>query len=52
MLKRRFVCVVCSGGSHDNVKMLPLKAGVALMALGAMVNGAKAVTIVPCGNNA
>lgn len=40
------------GGSHDRPDMLPLKAGVAVMALGAMANdsGCK-VKIVPCGMN-
>lgn len=40
------------GGSHDRTDMLPLKAGVAVMALGAMVNDPKCkVKIVPCGMN-
>jgi glycerol-3-phosphate O-acyltransferase/dihydroxyacetone phosphate acyltransferase len=40
------------GGSHDRTGLLPLKAGVALMALGAMSRkpGLK-VRIVPCGLN-
>lgn len=40
------------GGSHDRPDMLPLKAGVAIMALGAMSNDPKCnVKIVPCGMN-
>lgn len=40
------------GGSHDRPDMLPLKAGVAIMALGAMSNNPDCnVTIVPCGMN-
>lgn len=40
------------GGSHDRTDMLPLKAGVAIMALGAMSRDpACKVKIVPCGMN-
>lgn len=40
------------GGSHDRTDMLPLKAGVAIMALGAMANDSNCnVKIVPCGMN-
>lgn len=40
------------GGSHDRPDMLPLKAGVAIMALGAMSHDPKCnVKIVPCGMN-
>lgn len=40
------------GGSHDRTDMLPLKAGVAVMALGAMSNDPNCnVKIVPCGMN-
>lgn len=40
------------GGSHDRTDMLPLKAGVAIMALGAMSNDPNCnVKIVPCGMN-
>lgn len=40
------------GGSHDRTDMLPLKAGVAIMALGAMNNDPNCdVSIVPCGMN-
>lgn len=38
------------GGSHDRTEMLPLKAGVTLMALGAMAaNPDLDVKIIPCG---
>jgi len=39
------------GGSHDRTQMLPLKAGVCIMALGAMTKNCKPVRIVPCGFN-
>ncbi|ORY05758.1 hypothetical protein K493DRAFT_333407 [Basidiobolus meristosporus CBS 931.73] len=40
------------GGSHDRAEMLPLKVGVAIMALGAMSeNPGLNVKIVPCGLN-
>lgn len=40
------------GGSHDRTDLLPLKAGVAIMALGAMENDPNCnVRIVPCGMN-
>mgnify|MGYP001067422900 CR=1 FL=1 len=40
------------GGSHDRTDLLPLKAGVAIMALGAMDNDPNCnVKIVPCGMN-
>lgn len=40
------------GGSHDRTDLLPLKAGVAIMALGAMEHDPDCnVTIVPCGMN-
>lgn len=40
------------GGSHDRTDLLPLKAGVAIMALGAMANDLKCfVKIIPCGMN-
>lgn len=40
------------GGSHDRTDLLPLKAGVAIMALGAMNNDPNCkVKIVPCGMN-
>lgn len=40
------------GGSHDRFQMLPLKAGVAVMALGAMAKyPGLSVQIIPCGLN-
>lgn len=39
------------GGSHDRTQMLPLKAGVCIMALGAMAKSSAPVKIVPCGFN-
>lgn len=40
------------GGSHDRTSLLPLKAGVAIMALGAIENDPNCnVKIVPCGMN-
>ncbi|KAJ1977913.1 Glycerol-3-phosphate/dihydroxyacetone phosphate acyltransferase [Dimargaris xerosporica] len=40
------------GGSHDRTEMLPLKAGVAVMCLGAMAENPNLnVPIVPCGLN-
>ena len=40
------------GGSHDRPDLLPLKAGVAVMALGAMdKNPGCNIKIVPCGMN-
>ena len=39
------------GGSHDNTHLLKLKAGVCIMALGAMVKYNKSVQIVCCGLN-
>lgn len=39
------------GGSHDRTQLLPLKAGVTLMALGAMEKYGMPITIVPCGLN-
>lgn len=40
------------GGSHDRTELLPLKAGVAIMALGSLaVNPDSGLKIVPCGMN-
>ncbi|EEB07560.1 glycerol-3-phosphate O-acyltransferase [Schizosaccharomyces japonicus yFS275] len=40
------------GGSHDRPEMLPLKAGVAIMALGTLAKDPNCgLTIVPCGMN-
>ncbi|RDW73544.1 hypothetical protein BP6252_07451 [Coleophoma cylindrospora] len=38
------------GGSHDRTSLLPLKAGIAIMALGSLARGTP-VTIVPVGMN-
>ncbi|ORY83313.1 HORMA domain-domain-containing protein [Protomyces lactucae-debilis] len=40
------------GGSHDRTELLPLKAGVAIMALGALIKNPDCnLKIVPCGMN-
>ncbi|KAG9245687.1 hypothetical protein BJ878DRAFT_338853 [Calycina marina] len=40
------------GGSHDRTELLPLKAGVAIMALGALAqNPDSGLKIIPCGMN-
>lgn len=39
------------GGSHDQMQLLPLKAGICIMALGAMEKYGKPVKLVPCGFN-
>lgn len=39
------------GGSHDRTKLLPLKAGVCIMALGAMAKYGLKVKIITCGFN-
>ncbi|CAL1704821.1 unnamed protein product [Somion occarium] len=45
-----YECMKTRGGSHDRPDLLPLKAGVALMALGAMANHPEVkVKIVPVG---
>lgn len=42
--------LIVAGGSHDRTDLLPLKAGVSIMALGAMANDPKLqVKIVPVG---
>ncbi|TFK92382.1 glycerol-3-phosphate O-acyltransferase [Polyporus arcularius HHB13444] len=44
------ICIFPEGGSHDRTDLLPLKAGVSLMALGAMANDPELkVKIVPVG---
>lgn len=43
------VCLPLQGGSHDRTTLLPLKAGVAIMSLTAMQQGADEVLIVPVG---
>lgn len=46
------LCVFPEGGSHDRTDLLPLKAGVVIMALGAMANDPNLnVRIVPVGLN-
>jgi glycerol-3-phosphate O-acyltransferase / dihydroxyacetone phosphate acyltransferase len=52
------ICLFPEGGSHDRPDLLPLKAGVAIMALAAMASmrdrkdkGGERVSIVPCGMN-
>ncbi|KAI0704342.1 hypothetical protein BC835DRAFT_1403961 [Cytidiella melzeri] len=46
----RCICIFPEGGSHDRSDLLPLKAGVSLMALGAMANNPDVkVKIVPVG---
>ncbi|MCJ1312193.1 hypothetical protein MMC25_005867 [Agyrium rufum] len=46
------ICIFPEGGSHDRTELLPLKAGVAIMALGALVNKPDSgLKIVPCGMN-
>jgi glycerol-3-phosphate O-acyltransferase/dihydroxyacetone phosphate acyltransferase len=47
----RCVGIFPEGGSHDRTQLLPLKAGVTLMALGAMDKYNIPVTIVPVGLN-
>jgi len=37
------------GGSHDRTDLLPLKAGICIMALGAMEKYGITVTLVSCG---
>lgn len=46
------VCIFPEGGSHDRTELLPLKAGVAIMALGSLAeNPDSGLKIVPCGMN-
>ncbi|KAJ8651892.1 hypothetical protein O0I10_012537 [Lichtheimia ornata] len=46
------ITIFPEGGSHDRAEMLPLKAGVTIMALGAMAKyPGLEVKIVPCGLN-
>ncbi len=50
MCMRVGLLTMFSGGSHDRTDLLPLKAGVSVMALGAMANNPKLrVKIVPVG---
>ncbi|KAG1144350.1 hypothetical protein G6F37_006327 [Rhizopus arrhizus] len=49
---RKCITIFPEGGSHDRAEMLPLKAGVTMMALGAMAKyPGLDVKIVPCGLN-
>mmetsp|Transcript_5274 Transcript_5274/g.6136 ORF Transcript_5274/g.6136 Transcript_5274/m.6136 type:complete len:641 (+) Transcript_5274:214-2136(+) len=50
LLEGGAISIFPEGGSHDNTHLLPLKAGVAVMALGAIAKGAP-VRIVPVGIN-
>ncbi|MCJ1284430.1 hypothetical protein MMC26_003762 [Xylographa opegraphella] len=46
------VCIFPEGGSHDRTELLPLKAGVAIMALGSLAaNPDSGLKIIPCGMN-
>ncbi|CAO3610115.1 unnamed protein product [Cunninghamella echinulata] len=46
------ITIFPEGGSHDRAELLPLKAGVTIMALGAMAKYADLdIKIVPCGLN-
>ena len=51
------ICLFPEGGSHDRAELLPLKAGVAVMALAAQASigekkkSSERVNIVPCGLN-
>ncbi|KAI9268775.1 hypothetical protein BY458DRAFT_533777 [Sporodiniella umbellata] len=48
----RCITIFPEGGSHDRAEMLPFKAGVTIMALGAMAKYPELnVKIVPCGLN-
>ncbi|KAI8976536.1 hypothetical protein BDB01DRAFT_803293 [Pilobolus umbonatus] len=50
--KGHCITIFPEGGSHDRAEMLPFKAGVTIMALGAMANYPDLdVKIVPCGLN-
>ena len=50
ILPLRKPLTICAGGSHDRTDLLPLKAGVSIMALGAMANDPTVqVKIVPVG---
>lgn len=43
------ICVFPEGGSHDQLGLLPLKPGVAIMALNAALLGVEDVFIIPVG---
>ena len=46
---RNCIAIFPEGGSHDRTTLLPLKAGVAIMALGALERYNVNTTIIPCG---
>ena len=46
---RDCIAIFPEGGSHDRTTLLPLKAGVAIMALGALERDKVNTTIIPCG---
>lgn len=43
------LCIFPEGGSHDRSSLLPLRAGISIMALGAAAAGTKNIRIVPVG---
>jgi len=45
------IAIFPEGGSHDRTELLPLKAGVTLMAFGSVIANNRPVQIVPCGLN-
>eukprot|EP01087_Luapelamoeba_hula_P024105 TRINITY_DN9060_c0_g1_i1.p1 TRINITY_DN9060_c0_g1~~TRINITY_DN9060_c0_g1_i1.p1 ORF type:complete len:604 (-),score=20.41 TRINITY_DN9060_c0_g1_i1:79-1890(-) len=49
--KQKCIGIFPEGGSHDRSELLPLKAGVAIMALGARDKFEHDIRIVPCGLN-
>lgn len=51
LLANGCVGIFPEGGSHDRSSLLPLKAGVAIMALSAQARGKRPVALVPCGLN-
>jgi glycerol-3-phosphate O-acyltransferase/dihydroxyacetone phosphate acyltransferase len=51
LYKGRCIGIYPEGGSHDRLELLPLKAGICIMALGAMEKYNMSVKLVPCGFN-
>lgn len=49
--KKRCIGIFPEGGSHDRLELLPFKAGICIMALGAMEKYDCQVTLVPAGFN-
>ncbi|EGR28402.1 hypothetical protein IMG5_176340, partial [Ichthyophthirius multifiliis] len=49
--QKKCIGIFPEGGSHDRTDLLPLKAGVCIMALGAMAKYNMKVKILPCGIN-